>query len=181
MKIRQKLFGLFVAATFLSVTPVDAADLGVVDAMRCLKDTKQGQEQEAKVKALQDKMVKVLKDKETSLNELAQKFTPEYLDSISDDEEAQMKEKFQTMGRELQSYESNYYQTMQRAQKTMQQTMVESIKDATAEIAKKRGLSHVINDDFLLFYEDSLDVTDEVITLMNDTYEEGDDDSDTEE
>lgn len=178
--LKKKWVHLFAVAAFLTGSSLSAENMGVVDAVRCLKDTKLGKEQEGKVKGLQEKMVKVLKEKEQSLNELAQKFNEEYLESISEEEQGVMKEKFQTMGRELQSYEGNYYQTMQRAQKKMQQTMIEAIKEATAEIAKEKKLPYVINDDFLLYYEDSFDITEEVISLMNENYKEESDESDPE-
>ena len=57
-----------------------------------------------------------------------------------------------------------------RERNQMLKDIVGEINEAVAEYAKSNGLSLVVDERFLLYGEDGLDVTDAVLKLLNDRY-----------
>lgn len=163
-----------ITASLLATASVKAADAkaGIVNFATILSESKHGQNEQESFEALKKQMTSLLEDTEKQLNEIAQKFNdPDYVDGLSPEGEAEMKQKFQVLSEEMNRYQNQYYQVMQQANMRLIQVMTTHINDASEKLAKKNKLAYIINKDACFYYDPSLDVTPQIMTEMNTSFE----------
>lgn len=138
-----------------------------VNLQTCLDGSETGKKELQRFERMKKQLEEGLEQKEKRLNELAPKFTEEYLDSIAPDEEKKLKAEFQALSQEFSQEQSNYYQTLNRFQMEILQKMQDRVTIASKALAKEQNIRMVIRHDACLFSDDSLDITKDIISYID--------------
>src|SRR5689334_10247585 len=90
-----------VAGIFLALAPQENggknAKIAFVSFKECLDNSNAGKQELKRFQEMQKEMEKTLEAKEKELNELAPKLKSDYLDTLTPEAEAQLKEKFRLL------------------------------------------------------------------------------------
>ena len=170
----KKLLTL-VLSCIVFVAPLMAEDvkIGVVNFKSCVEKSKLGKKEQANFDSLRKQMESVLEEKEKALNEIGNKFNdPDYLDSLSPEAEAELKHKLRTLNQELSQHQNQYYQALNQANFKIIQKMSESVAQASEKVAVKNGLDVVLNEEGSFFYNRALDISDDVVKVMDETFDQ---------
>lgn len=138
-----------------------------VNLQTCLDSSDTGKKELSRFERMKKQLEEGLANKEKRLNELAPKFTEEYLDSISPEEEKKLKAEFQGLSQEFSQEQSNYYQTLNRAQMDILQRMQDKVMVASKALAKEKNIQLIIRNDACLFAGDSLDLTKDIVAYID--------------
>ena len=103
-----------------------------------LEKSRIGKEEQARFDQMRKQMEQTLEQKEKELNEMAPKFNDEYLDSLTPEAEAELKEKFKNLSQELTQKQNECYQTLNQAQMHVMQKLYEQISEASKKLAADR-------------------------------------------
>lgn len=165
------------AFTFLATTPflsaIEVNKIGLVNFKTCVEKSKIGKEEQGHFESLKKQMEGVLEEKEKALTELQNKFNdPDYLDSLSHDAEVELKHKFRTLSQELSQHQQQYLQILNQANMKIIQGLTEKANAAAAVVAKNKGLELVINDETAFFHNPNLDISNEVVKVLDTLYEQ---------
>lgn len=169
--MRKMIFTLLALVGF-GISGFAAADakpsIGIVNFSTCIADSKLGKQEQASFESLKKQMSSLLEDTDKQINELTAKLNDrEYMDSISPEDEEQMKNKYRAMSEEMNRYHNQYYQVLNQANMKVLQTLGVSIQEASEKVAKAKKLSVVLNKEALFFFTTALDVTPSVIAEMD--------------
>lgn len=165
------------AATILSlfagsVVAADAPVIGVVNFASCITDSKAGKKEQENLESMRKQMTSLIEDTDKELREIAAKFEdPEYLDSLSPKAEEELKSKFQARQEDLARYQNQFYQVMNHAQMQMLQKISGTISRASEKVASENHLDYVMNKEACFYIRPDLDVTTQVISEMDKSFE----------
>jgi len=148
--------------------PDTKPQVGVVNLMNCMNDSKYGKQEQSSLEALKKQLASLLEDTEKQLNEIGAKFNDsEYMDGLSPEAEEEMKNKFRALNEEMNRYQNQYYQVLNQAQMKVFQSVYSKIQNASEKVAKDKRLTMVINKEACFFHNPVLDVTNNVVTEMD--------------
>src|SRR5260221_295820 len=86
------------ASIFIASTPAKSdAKIAVVNFKACIEGSKFGKKEQSRFDEMRKEMEKSLETKEKELNELAPKFKDDYLDTLTPEAEAELKQKFKAL------------------------------------------------------------------------------------
>jgi outer membrane protein len=152
--------------------PPKQLKIAIVDFKTCVEKSKLGKQEQANFDALKKQMETILEEKEIALNDLAGKFNDmDYLDSLSPDAEAELRRKFRALNQELTQQQSQYYQALNQANIKIIQKITDVIAEASKEIARKHKIDLVLNEDGAFYKIADLDISNLVITSMDEKYD----------
>lgn len=155
-----------------SAHAAEHSSLGAVNFGTCVNDSKLGKEKQASFEALKKQMSSLLEEKEKQLNTLAAKFNdPEQMDSLSPEQEEELKNQFRTLNEEMNQFQNQYYQVLNQKNMQIVQTIAESITAASAKVAAEKKLSAVFNKEALFYMAPAMDITPAVIAEMDTNFE----------
>lgn len=170
---RKLILGLTAVLGLCAHAPVElaAADqpkVGVVDFKSCVEKSKLGKKEQANFDNLKKQMEGVLEEKEKTLTEVSNKMNdPDYLDSLSQGAEAELKHKYRTMTQELAQHQQQFYQMLNQANFKIIQKITESIAKAAKTVAANKGLDIVIHDESTFYFAPTLDISNDVIKVLD--------------
>jgi len=163
------LFGfLCCAQLFGAAQPVRIA---TVNFKECLEKSKFGKQEQARFEQMKRELERTMEQKEKELNEMSPKFSDEYLDSLTPEAEAELKEKFRLLSQEMTQMQNQYYQTLNQANMEVVQKLFEMIGEVSKKISSEKGLDLIINDEVCFYKEKELDVSSDVITKLDEMAE----------
>jgi len=162
------------AGAFFSVAAaqdMQPAKIGMVSFKKCIEESKAGKKEQAQFDVQRKDMELSLEKKQKELNELAPKFSDEYLDSLTPEAEKQLKDKFQSLSQELTEQQNQYYQVMDQAHYQIMQKLYEMIGKAAEGVAKERKLDFVLNDEVCFYKTVASDVSADVIKKLDEMFD----------
>lgn len=167
------LLAAMFAATIESKENAPATlNIGVVNFSECIISSKYGQQERKQLEALQNQLQRSLKDLEEQLLALKSKLEDnDYINSLNPIAESDHKMKYQELAEELQRRKTEYYQALQQANMQSMQTMADYIKKSSEIVASQENLSLIINKDAVFHLTQGLNVTSEVIKVLDESYE----------
>lgn len=149
-----------------------ALKIGVVNAKKCLEESKLGKQEQANFEKMKHQMESILQDKEKVLEDIESKLNDEdYTDSISADAESELKRKRRTMRQEALQLQNQYMQTLQQANFKIVQKLTDVISKASEQVAKESGLDIIINDEASPYFNKQLDISPQIVVKMNAIYD----------
>ncbi len=138
----------------------------------CVENSKIGKLEQSNFDSLKKQMETMLGEKDKTLNELSDKLNdPDYLDSLSPEAETELKRKFRTLSQEMSQQQSQYMQSLQQANFKVLEKLDDLIAKASEVVAKKNGYTVVINDESTFYYDKDLDISNEIVAVMDELYE----------
>lgn len=175
LKLQKMRFILALALLSFSNAAFAATDLeiGVVNFRKCVEQSKLGKEQQGNFEQLKEQMEKVLGEKEKVLNEMSNKFNDsDFMDSLSEQAEEEMKTKFRALTQELTQHQSQYYQMLNQANFQIIQQIQQAISQAAQKVGKQKDLKLIINEESAFYYDPALDISDAIVLTMDQLYAE---------
>lgn len=160
---------LFLAAATNSAP--QSAKIGVVNFKRCVEESKIGKQEQAQFDVQKKQMEQSLEKKQNELKELSPKFTDEYLDSLTQEAEKELKDKFQRLSQELTEQQNQFYQTMDQSNYKAMQKIYEMVGKASTEIAQDKKLDVVLNDEVCFYKAEGFDVSAEIIKKLDEMFD----------
>lgn len=140
----------------------------VVNFKKCAENSKLGKQEQTSFEAVKKQMENVLTEKEKVLNDMASKFEdPDYLDGLSPEAETEMKRKFRTLNQEYSQLQQQYIQALQQTNFKIVQKLSEAVSKAASVVAQQNRLDLVVNDETSFFAAPNLDISNEIITIMD--------------
>jgi outer membrane protein len=165
-----------VAVACAAAAPKDgsagALKIGTVNFKTCIEQSKIGKSEQVKFEKVKKELELDIEQKEKALNELSPKFSEEYLDSLTPEAEKDLKEKFQALSQELTEKHNQYYQVLNQKNMQVMQNLFERISTASSSLAKEKQLDLVLNDEACFFKDKALDVSSEIIAIIDAKFEE---------
>jgi len=150
-----------------------AGNMGVVNFATCISESKLGKAEQASFENLKKQLGTHLESTEKELNELASKLNDsEYMDSLSPEAEAELKDKVRTLNEELMRYQNQYYQVLNQTNMKVVQQISAAIAAASEGVAKNKKLDLILNQEACFYASSTLNVTDDVIKEMDVRYDE---------
>lgn len=152
--------------------PNASVKIRTVNFKRCAEQSKIGKQEQVSFEAIKKQMETVLLDKEKALNEMAAKFEDvDFMDGLSTEAEVELKKKFRTQSQEFAQLQQQYVQALQQTNFKIIQKLSTAVAKAANEAAQKSKLDMVVNDEVAFFASPSLDVTNEVVVIMDQQFE----------
>lgn len=146
--------------------------IGVVNFATCASQSKFGQKEHENLEALKNQMMSLIEGTEKELKEIASKFEDtEYLDGLSPKAEEELKMKYQALQEDMGRYQNQFYQVLNHANYQMMQKINSTIASAAEKIAKEKKLDYVMNKEACFYINPDLEVTDQVISEMDKSFE----------
>jgi len=152
-----------------SATPAQATSLkvGIVNFKTCFEGSKLGKQEQSRFEEIKKKLESTIEAKEKELNEMAPKFSDEYLDTLSPEAENELKGKYQKLAQELSGEQNQYYNMLNQANYQIVHTVSESVAAAAKKVAANKGLDLTLNEEVCFSHNPSFDVSKDVIVEMD--------------
>ncbi|GAB4228647.1 MAG: hypothetical protein Tsb0021_06200 [Chlamydiales bacterium] len=159
-------FGLLLASG--NVHAEEKVQVGIVNFKTCVENSKLGKQEQSNLDTMKSQMEAALSGKEKKLNSLADKLNDsDYLDSISPEAETDLKREFRALSGELSQVQSQYSLTLQQAHFKILQKLSETVSKAAEKVAKKKGLTLVLNEESTFYFAPSLEISDDIVKIMD--------------
>lgn len=147
--------------------------VAVVDNKACFESSKQGKEEISQLEAMNNQLASIMESKDAELKEMVKKWNDnEYRDSLSKEAEKELQERILVLKQEFAQYQSQFFQTLQQSKFELEQKVLSVVAKASEQVAKEKNIDVVFIKDVCFFYGPSLDITKEVLTKMDEVYEE---------
>lgn len=156
------------AATPSYANAANPLKIGIVNFKECVEKSKIGKHEQTVFESLKKQMESSLIEKEKSLNEVANKLNdPDYLDTLSQAAEAELKHKFRILNQEISQFQNQYYQALNQTNVKVVQQLHDLIAKTVQTLAKENGYDLVLNEESSFFYKPELDLTEKVVNLLD--------------
>lgn len=161
------------AATDLkSMTEKPAVSIGVVNFKRCVEDSKYGKFQRQSFEGMRKEMESNLEKKEKKLQEIVKNFdNPDYVDGLSPEAEEKAKDEYRSISQDLAQMQQQYYQMLSQVNQKALMVLADEVATSSREVAGKKGLSVVLNDEGCFYYAESYDISADVVKAMDQHYD----------
>jgi len=173
MRIRK--YGLIFLVFFLSfffffsAHTADVAKIGILNMQRILSASDPGKAAQAEIKEQGDKMLQDLKVKGAEIDALGKQFERESM-VMSKEKREEKEREYRIRINDFKTLEKRYKTQSQDLQKRLVNKMVKDVYALVKEIGKNEGYLLIIRSDSVMYAPNSIDITDELIKQMNDTY-----------
>lgn len=155
-----------IAGIFAALAPqqdaAKSAKIAVVNFKDCLENSNTGKQELKRFEDMKKEMEKTMEAKEKELNEMAPKFKADYLDTLTPEAEAELKEKFKVLSSEFSQQQNQFYQIMNQANYQIIGNLTQQIEKAAEKVAKDKGIDFVLNKEACFFASSSVDISKEV-------------------
>lgn len=143
--------------------------LGVVNAKKCLEESKMGKQEQANFEKMKNQMESVLLDKEKTLEDIESKLNDDdFMDGISDEAASELRRKKRNLRNEGMQLQNQYMQALQQANVKVIEKLQNLVSKASEVVAKKQDLDGIFTDEALTYYNQTkFDVSNSVIEEMN--------------
>ncbi|MDP1880781.1 MAG: OmpH family outer membrane protein [Parachlamydiaceae bacterium] len=147
--------------------------VGVVNAKKCLEESKMGKQEQANFEKMKSQMESVLLDKEKTLEDIESKLNDDdFMDGISDEAASELRRKKRNLRNEGMQLQNQYMQTLQQANVKVIEKLQNLVSKASEVVAKKQHLDGIFTDEALTYYnKERFDVSNAVIDEMNAIFE----------
>lgn len=165
----KKFIPIIVAVGLVALVSATATSskMGVVNFKKCVEGSKFGKQEQARFQDMEKQFQTTLEAKQKEANEMASKFSEEYLDTLTPEAEAELKAKYSKVNQELNQLESQAYNMMHQANYQIVQKLNDAVAKASEGVAKAKGLDVAFNSDACFYSSDALDISNDVIAEMD--------------
>lgn len=148
----------------LAATTLTCSDFGVINVRRCFEQSKEGIAAREMFDNLNKEMTESLTKLDNEIKELSEKLNDEdYREGLTDEALSEEEKKFETLLQERDGKHSQFAQQLNQTNMLLGESILDRITRSSQNIAKKRQLKMVLQQESVLYFEDGLDITDEVL------------------
>ena len=174
----KKLFLIFTIITGLLVPTIilgaDTVKFGVIDLQRCLKESKEGEKVFGILKKKKEDLQAKLDEKQKALIELRRELEKQAM-MLSMDAQEDKRKTIERKARELEYYFKDLNEEMLRAQEKEKKRIFDELKVIIDKIGSEEGFTLILEKRAggVLYSNDSVEITEQVIKLYDQTKEKG--------
>jgi len=162
---------LLCGALLMATTPLSAThSFVVVNADKCLDVSKVGKQENEFLKELQGKFEKGLLEKEKAVKDISVKINDDYLESLSEEAEKELRQEFEKANLSFAEARQQAFQMFQQAKQQIMDKLFRWVSKASETVAKNIGVKVVFQSENVLYVDESLDITKQVIEELDDMY-----------
>ena len=154
---------------FASADAADVAKIGVLNMQRVLSTSDAGKAAQAEIKEQGDKMLQDLKEKGAEIDALGKQFERESM-VMSKEKREEKEREYRIRINDFKTLEKRYKTQSQNLQKRLVNKIVKDVYALVEEIGKNEGYLLIIRSESVMYAPNSIDITDELIKQMNDSY-----------
>lgn len=149
----------------------DTPKIGVINFKACFEGSKLGKQEQARFDEIKKQIETTIEAKEKELNDMAPKFSEEYLDTLSPEAEAELKTKFKTLSQDLSQQQNQYYNMLNQANYQIVHQVNDAISQAAKKVAQAKGLELAVNEEVCFYRSPSLDISKEIVLEMDSQFD----------
>lgn len=162
----------FLALLIAGATCVFASDVGVVNFSTCIMESKYGRNEQGQLESIKQQWSSVLEQTEKEFKDVSGKLEDStYMEGLSQEAAVKLKTKQKTLSEDMAKYQNQLYQVMNQANYIFVQKMISYINKASQEIATKKKFNMIVNKEMCFYHQDNLDITKDIISVMDTNYE----------
>ncbi len=166
MKKSALLLGIFCLVSCMAISTVRAEDkFAYVDLTRIFSEYSKTKEFD---KVLSDKGTTYESEREKKVTELKQ--LQDKLNLLSDKEKEGKKGEFDSKVKALQEYDRQKQTDLRKEENDKMKEILKDIEEAVKQYAEKEGYTLVFNDRVLVYQNKSMDITNNIIDIINKNY-----------
>jgi outer membrane protein len=161
---------VFIASSPLAQSDANSGSqpkIAIVNFKHCLENSKLGRQEQSRFDEIKKQMETQLEDKEKQLNDLAPKFKDDYLDTLTPEAEAELKNKAKTINQEFYQLQNQYGQLMNQAQFQIVQKLTDWIAQASSKIAKQKSIDIILNEEACFSVSPNYDISKDVVKELD--------------
>lgn len=148
------------------------AATGIVNPTICMEKSKFASAKRGEIETFGKELQVKLETLHKEYKEVEEKLkNTEYVDSITPEAEKALENEKAAKAQKFGMAQSEFSQMMQQKQMEFYQALQESIGEASQQIAQEKKFDNIASKDLFFFFDEKLDVTDEVIAKMDELYE----------
>jgi Skp family chaperone for outer membrane proteins len=151
----------FVAAADRSEAQA-AEKFGYVDLLRVFDNYEKTKEYED---SLTDKEEQKTEERKGMVDEIRK--LKDELELLADDAKAEKQNEIDEKIKELQTFDMATRDELAKERDDMLRNLLKEIDDVVSDYAKREGYLFIFNSRFLIYADDSIDITDDIIQLLN--------------
>lgn len=170
----KKIFMLMGVALLsgLSVFAINE-QFGAVNYEKCAVESLYAKQQKTQMENIGKRLESMLSNTETELNATNEKLDDvNFTDALTPQALQELQEKKEKLTEELTRHRQQFMQTARQLQMNASRILHGAISKASKKIAEERSLKYVVSSDAMFFCDDKADITKEVITVMDKSFEE---------
>jgi outer membrane protein len=174
-RMRIRKYGLIFLVSFFSVywlgsaDAADVAKIGILNMKRVLSTSDPGKSAQAEIKKQRDKMLQDLKEKGAEIDALGKQFERESM-VMSKEKREEKEREYRIRINDFKTLEKRYNTESQDLQKRLLNKIVEDVFALAEQLGKNEGYLLIIRSESVMYSPDSIDITDELIKQMNDSF-----------
>ena len=168
---RTMMCGVWLLAVAALALPAAAQTaVAVIDVQRVVTDSDPGKEALQRLRVLQDEKIAEGRNLQTDLEALREQFNKQRL-TLSEQKLAEMSGQIEDKTIALQRFEDDAKRSLEEARRTTLGNLEERIMPIINQIGKERGFTLIFNkfQSGLVYADDAVDITDDVIRRFNTT------------
>jgi outer membrane protein len=151
-----------------SFARADDGKVGIVDMQKAIQSSEAGRKAKSELEGAFNKKKKELDDQGAALKKSQEEFQKKQA-ALSDTAKREQGSKLQEKMMKYQELLQKSNVEIQKKEQEMSEPIIKKIREKVTEIAKKKGLSIVLerNENIVIFSDDKNDITDDVIKAIN--------------
>ena len=166
---------LFISLSLVS-SPAFAASstsmIGIVNLRRCLEESALGKKEAAEFEKMKKQFSNSMGKMEEELSSIYSKLQDDdYMEGLSESAATELRKKFEELSAEYNTAQGQYYQILNQSNLKRMQKIMDEVKKASEIVRVQEGLSVLLNEDVVLAIDASADKTDDIIKILDDSFQ----------
>ena len=161
---------LFAVNTALAADTPEQKSFVIVNADKCLAESKIGKQETEFLQTLQSKFESDIAEKDKEVKDISLKFNDDYLESLTEEAARALKESFEKANLSLAEAKQQAYQMFHQAKQQIMGKLFRWTSKASEVVAKKLNAKAVLQSEETLYYDESLDVTNNIVEELDNMY-----------
>lgn len=166
---------LFISLSLVS-SPAFAASststIGIVNLRRCLEESALGKKEAAEFEKMKKQFSNSMGKMEEELSSIYSKLQDDdYMEGLSESAATELRKKFEELSAEYNTAQRQYYQILNQSNLKRMQKIMDEVKKASEIVRVQEGLSVLLNEDVVLAIDASADKTDDIIKILDDSFQ----------
>lgn len=166
---------LFISLSLVS-SPAFAASststIGIVNLRRCLEESALGKKESAEFEKMKKQFSNSMGKMEEELSSIYSKLQDDdYMEGLSESAATELRKKFEELSAEYNTAQGQYYQILNQSNLKRMQKIMDEVKKASEIVRVQEGLSALLNEDVVLAIDASADKTDDIIKILDDSFQ----------
>ena len=166
---------MFISLSLVS-SPAFAASststIGIVNLRRCLEESALGKKEAAEFEKMKKQFSNSMGKMEEELSSIYSKLQDDdYMEGLSESAATELRKKFEELSAEYNTAQGQYYQILNQSNLKRMQKIMDEVKKASEIVRVQEGLSVLLNEDVVLAIDASADKTDDIIKILDDSFQ----------